>query len=302
MKELIAYVYISNTAIQVITSSNPKGGRLQVDGYYEEPVEDGSILNGIIMNSYSLQNTLSQMWKQYNLPTRSVHLVVNGNSITTRHMKIPQMASKDVPAFIRTECKDLENIQNLLVDYSVIVPRNADGSCSIFAVLSPREFVQNYVELFREIKVELSVIDLQQNCLIKLMGHLKSLHDKTFAVLILDQNMLMQCLFSGNDFVMTRRSRILANREDAGFQREIGQNINSMIQFNKSEQTGADLTELFLCGFPDGSDAMMEQFSQGFGVRVMRFPDYQPTELVLPAGVDPSNCVELLGSMIRYSS
>jgi hypothetical protein len=134
------------------------------------------------------------------------------------------------------------------------------------------------------------------------MGHLKSLHDKTFAVLILDQNMLMQCLFSGNDFVMTRRSRILANREDAGFQREIGQNINSMIQFNKSEQTGAELTELFLCGFPDGSDAMMEQFSQGFGVRVMRFPDYQPTELVLPAGVDPSNCVELLGSMIRYSS
>ena len=54
---------------------------------------------------------------------------------------------------------------------------------------------------------------------------------------ILDKNMLMQCLFSNDNFVMTHRSRILADPTDEGFEREVGQNINSAIRV---QQVGAD--------------------------------------------------------------
>ena len=227
-KGVSAHVYITNNKIQVLTGSCVKN-KLQVVNFYEEPLEEGCILNGIIMNNYSLQNTLTQMWQKNNLPTKNVTLVVNGSSITVKPLKIPQVNPKNVPGLIRAEFKDIEGVQNMLVDYSVVNPKNQDGSCSILAVLSTKEFVTSYISLFKEAKIELDVIDLVQNCLIKMMKRLKSLQNKTYAVFILDKNMLMQCLFSNDNFVMTRRSRILADPADEGFEREVGQNINTSI-------------------------------------------------------------------------
>lgn len=299
--DVSVHVYISNNKIQVLLGSHAKN-RLQVQSVCEEPLEEGCILNGIIMNAFSLQNTITQMWQKYNLPSKGVHLVVNGSSVTVKPMKIPQTAPKNVPGLIRTEFRDMENIQNLIVDYSVTNLKNPDGTCSILAVLSTKEFIMSYVNLFKEAKIDLEVIDLVQNCLIKLMKRFKSLQGKTYAVFILDKNMLMQCLFSNDNFVMTRRSRILAEPEDPGFEREIGQNINSIIQFNKSEQTGSDITEFYLCGFPDAAVPLFPRFEENFHVQVRTFPEYTPAEITLPENMRPAEYCILLGSLIRYSN
>lgn len=299
--DMSVHVYISNNKIQVLLGSHVKN-RLQVQSICEEPLEEGCILNGIIMNAFSLQNTITQMWQKYNLPAKGVHLVVNGSSVTVKPMKIPQTAPKNVPGLIRTEFRDMENIQNLIVDYSVTNLKNPDGTCSILAVLSTKEFIMSYVNLFKEAKIDLEVIDLVQNCLIKLMKRFKSLQGKTYAVFILDKNMLMQCLFSNDNFVMTRRSRILAEPEDPGFEREIGQNINSIIQFNKSEQTGSDITEFYLSGFPDAAVPLFPRFEENFHVQVRTFPEYTPAEITLPENMRPAEYCILLGSLIRYSN
>ena len=299
--DMSVHVYISNNKIQVLLGSHVKN-RLQVQSVCEEPLEEGCILNGIIMNAFSLQNTITQMWQKYNLPSKGVHLVVNGSSVTVKPMKIPKTTPKNIPGLIRTEFRDMENIQNLIVDYSVTNLKNPDGTCSILAVLSTKEFIMSYVNLFKEAKIDLEVIDLVQNCLIKLMKRFKSLQGKTYAVFILDKNMLMQCLFSNDNFVMTRRSRILAEPEDPGFEREIGQNINSIIQFNKSEQTGSDITEFYLSGFPDAAVPLFPRFEENFHVQVRTFPEYTPAEITLPENMRPAEYCILLGSLIRYSN
>ena len=113
--------------------------------------------------------------------------------------------------------------------------------------------------------------------------------------------MLMQCLFSNDNFVMTRRSRILADPTDEGFEREVGQNINSIIQFNKSEQTGSDITDVYLSGFPEDAVQIFPHFAENFSVNVRAFPEFLPTELTVPLEMNPSEYTVLLGSMIRYS-
>ena len=94
-KDVSAHVYITNSKIQVLMGSCVKN-KLQVVNCYEEPLEEGCILNGIIMNNYSLQNTLTEMWQKYNLPAKGVTLVVNGSSITVKPLKVPQIAPKNV--------------------------------------------------------------------------------------------------------------------------------------------------------------------------------------------------------------
>lgn len=105
--------------IQVLLGGYVKN-RVQVESFYEQELEEGTILNGMIMNSYSLQSSLSEMRKAHNLPTKSVFLTVNGSSITVKPIKVPQAVPKNVSGLIRTEFREMENIQNLLIDYSVI--------------------------------------------------------------------------------------------------------------------------------------------------------------------------------------
>ncbi|MCC8110344.1 MAG: pilus assembly protein PilM [Ruminococcus sp.] len=300
-KEVGAYVYISNNKIQVLTGMYAKN-KIQVRQVYEEELEEGSILNGIIMNNYALQETLTEMWTKNNLPTKPVHLIVNGSSITVKPLKIPQTPKKNIPGLIKSEFRDMEEIQNLLVDYSIVNPKMEDGSCSILAVLSTKDFINSYMELFQNAKIELESIDLMQNALIKITKRLKYTQNKTFTVFILDNNMLIQCLFANNNFIMTRRSRILTDPSDSEFVHEIGQNINSIIQFHKSEQTGTEITDFFFCGFSQEAYALFDEFARNFGVKVQAFPEYLPTEIILPEGQNPSNVIIPLGGMIRYSS
>ena len=95
---------------------------------------------------------------------------------------------------------------------------------------------------------------------------------------------------------------ILAEPEDPGFEREIGQNINSIIQFNKSEQTGSDITEFYLSGFPDAAVPLLPRFEENFHVQVRTFPEYTPAEITLPENMRPAEYCILLGSLIRYSN
>lgn len=168
-------------------------------------------------------------------------------------------------------------------------------------MLSTKEFVTSYISLFKEAKIELDVIDLVQNCLIKMMKRLKSLQNKTYAVFILDKNMLMQCLFSNDNFVMTRRSRILADRRTKGSNGKWGRTSTASSSSTSQEQTGAEITDIFLCRIPRRFGADVSAFASNFGVTVRAFPEYQPGELGLSEGMNPGDFIVLLGSLIRYS-
>lgn len=294
------FVYISNAKVQVAQGSFARN-RINVENLYTQELEEGSILNGILMNSYSLEQVLTDMWRKNNLPTSGVYLVVNDSSITVRQLKIPPTPEKNVPMLIRGEFRDMDDIQNMLVDFTVINPALEDGSVSIMACLSPKDFINNYIELFKNVNVELQCIDLVQNTLLKITRQLSSLKDKTFAVFVLDRNMLMQVLFVNGEYKMTRRSRILASPDEPNYENEIGRNINTLIQFHKSEQTGTDISDFYLCGFPSEIQGYFPNFKALFDVNVTTFPEYQPAELVFPAGQNPADWIVLLGAMIRYS-
>ncbi|MFR6495361.1 MAG: hypothetical protein ACLUOF_02210 [Ruminococcus sp.] len=93
----------------------------------------------------------------------------------------------------------------------------------------------------------------------------------------------------------------MADPADEGFERKWGRTSTASSSSPSSEQTGADITDIFLCGFPGDSVQMFPHFASNFGVTVRAFPEYQPGELGLPEGMNPGDFIVLLGSLIRYS-
>lgn len=294
------FVYISNDRIQVAIGYCGKD-KVKVNDFYEERIRDGAMNNGLINDPAMIAATLRKVWDERRLSDRPVYLIVNGNSITIKPMRIPQTSPKNIPGLIRAEFKNMDNVDNLLLDYSVINPKNEDGTCTILAVLSPRDFVQSYVALFKEAGLTIKCIDLVQNSLIKLVNRISSLHGKTFALLLMDGNMLMQNLFTKGDYNMTRRSRINANIKDMAFERELGQAINTLIQFNKSSQNDEDISEVYLMGFPKQAHKYFKNYEQAFGITCTTFPEFTREELDIQYDIEPADYSVLLGGLVRYS-
>lgn len=298
-KETTTNVYISNNKISVLTGSYAKN-LLSVRNIYEAPLEEGAILNGTIMNDFAIKDTLTHLWEDNGISKSNIQLVVSANNMTVKLMSLPQFDEKTAVSLIKQEFQDMDDIKDLLVDYTIINPKNEDGSCTILAVLSSKQIIEAYIKIFQEVGIGLASIDIVQNALIKLARIFEYLEHKTYVFFLMDGGTLMQYMFTDNRYIMTRRSRIFSDPSDDSFEQEVSMTINSIIQFHKSEQTGTELTDFFLCGFPAETEYLFDQFAQNFGVKVQSFPLFKETELVFPEDKNPGDYIVPLGGMIRY--
>lgn len=291
---MISSVYIGNDMLKVMYGQ-ASGGRIQVKKCITSPIEEGVILNGVLLNPGVIQSKLEEIYKSEGLPKKNVHLVVDGSSVSVRVIKAPLMQPKKMMGLIQSEFSDM-NTTGMLMDYSVINPKNEEGSATILASVVQKEFLESYVNLFRESKIELECIDISMNCIMKLCRRIKSLSSTTFLMMVLDHNMLIQTLFVNNTFKMVKRTRIFSQVGTEEFDREIIKNISNMIQFNRSEKTGSEISCVYLCGFPPEYREKMPLIREDLGTDAAVFPVIS-NEITMPGGQQPNDWVYNLGSM-----
>lgn len=291
---MITSVYIGNDSIKLMYGQ-VASNKIQIKSCVREPLEEGLILNGVLLNPGVIQTKLDELFKNSGIPKKSIHLVIDGSAVSVKTLNVPLMPPKKMFPVIQNEFTDI-NLTGMMIDYSIITPKNEEGSATIMASIVQREFVENYVKLFREIKAELEWIDISANCIMKLCRKIKALSGTTFTLMNMDRNMLIQTLFVNNTFKMVKRSRILSQIGTEEFDREIAKNIMNMIQFNRSEKTGSDIGCAYLCGFPEEQRQFFIQYREALGVDVTSFPVVS-NEIVMPVGMQPTDWVYNLGSM-----
>lgn len=291
---MITSVYIGNDMLKVM-HGQVSGGKIQIKKCVSAPLEEGLILNGVLLNPGVIQTKLEEIFKNENLPKKNVHLVVDGSSVSIRIIKTPLMQPKKMMGRIQSEFSDI-NMVGMLMDYSVVTPKNEEGTATILASVVQREFLENYVNLFKEAKIELECIDISMNCVMKLCRKIKSLSSTTFLMMMLDKNMLIQTLFVNNVFRMVKRTRMFSQIGTEEFDREIEKNISNMIQFNRSEKTGSEISCVYLCGLPSEYQERILQYRDAVGTDVAVFPVIS-NEIVLPGAAQPTDWVYNLGSM-----
>ena len=99
-------VYFSNQIIQIAVGRRAKKGVLK--SVYTTMAPEGSIINGIIMDSESLGEHMKNFWEQNKLPKKDVFLVVNSNKIAGKNLSVPILNDKKTLSFIMREFADMQ--------------------------------------------------------------------------------------------------------------------------------------------------------------------------------------------------
>lgn len=290
-------VYISNENIQAVIAAK-SGKKLKIKKIVTEPVAEGSIINGVITDDAALKSQLADMWKAHKLPKSDIKLVIESSSVNTKVVTLPDVSKQDYMLKLLAESFPDADDGEAVYDYKPLAAA-PDGGITVLGCQTERAFVKSYIELFEGAKLKLSGIDLALCGQIRLAQFCKALSGRTYVLVAIDMNTVSQFLFTNGEYRFSSRQRIIYNRDTPELADELAKMLSSLVQFNKSEKSGAEITDIYFCGFTENeinSAALMLDGTMTFG----KLPEMD--EIIYPAGNGRKNwlseCVFNVGNLI----
>ena len=83
-------VYLSNQQVQVVTGS-PGKAKIRIEQSFEAQAPEGSIINGIVMDTEAFAEFMKEFFRMNKLPTKDVTLVVNSSKFVGKTIEMPAM-------------------------------------------------------------------------------------------------------------------------------------------------------------------------------------------------------------------
>lgn len=300
-------VFISNEKLQVGIGGK-SGGKAVLKKFITAPVEDGSILNGVITNEFALGKLISNVWQANKIPTKDINLIIDSGGISTKIVKLPNTKEEEMISVIKDNFSEFDDLDKRVIDFSVLNLKTEDGGISALACTAEDDLIQSYIDLFEKQKISLSRIDLTLNCLIRLSKSIKALKGKTYVIAVMDKNTVSLTLFVNGQYRFSNRSRFVSERNSSELIEEISRVLSSIIQFNKSEKSGFDITNIYCCGMTGDEEKMCPQITNSLGITTTVFPPYQELAVNVKtyavAGeaaqqLEAADCIYTMGNLYR---
>ncbi len=271
---MLTAVYIANDKIQTVTGKGTKKSIL-VKKCCWESLKEGTAINGIITDENAVKDTLVKMWRENELPDKNITLVVEGRGIHHKLIFAPRLKENRMLEFLKGEFSDIEGFENMIFDYSVTENMNAYGGVTVLACMAEPEFIKGYKEMFDELGIKLSRIDTSLNCHIKLARRIESFKNKTFVIASADFNQINLALFVKGKYRFSSTNRLNCERNSKDMPEDIAGMISLINQFNKSQKSGSDITDVYLGGFTDKECDKIKEMGSSLEMNIEKFPSGQ---------------------------
>ena len=244
-------VLISNNYINAVQGSGTKGS-VNVKSCVKAPIQEGLLINGMIMNEDILSDAIKNVWADNPELSKSVRLIVDSTSVLE---------------IIKGEYSEVENYDKLLYYYRILNQKVKDGGMDILSCAVERDFIEGYINLFETAGIKLESINTALSSVIDAASLYKELSRSTYVVANLDGNNLSNTLFVNGDYNYSSRSRLLEEVGSEDSSDELYRIFSSLIQFNKSQKTGFDITDVYFTGdIPENISEVLQQMSSALGV------------------------------------
>jgi len=137
-----------------------KGVELIRLGY--EPLPAQTIVDGHVMNSGAVVESLSRIFRDQKIRTRDVAMSVSGQSVIIRKITVPMMTPAELNEQIQWEAEqhipfDIKDVQ---IDYEVLRRRPEASQMDLLLVAAKRDEIHDYAQLARDAKLKPIVVDI----------------------------------------------------------------------------------------------------------------------------------------------
>lgn len=224
---------------------------INLDNYAMANIPEGAMINGIITDEEAMTNALAALASEYALDKDDSYLVIDSSSIMVKTMDVPAVSEHQIIEFIEREFSQYgeeESDAEKLYDYSVLNAHAESGGATILAVAVSKGLIESYRTVFVSAGIDLKGINIGTNAMIKLARFVPQLQTGTYVLAIVDGKNLTLTLFHEGEYGLTNKYRLLNMIGTPEWQNEIGDNLSSMLQFNKGQKDKRDIESIHFTG------------------------------------------------------
>ena len=262
-------VYFSNRGIQAMVGKEDKK-RFTISQIYHLDMDEGNILNGVITSEDGLKEAIQKFWDRYNLPKKQVEIIISGAQSMTKVIEVPKMNQEKTMDMVKREFSELENPEEYYFDYQLTNNDKKSGVIPVLGVAAPKNIVESYLNLFWDLGIEVSGMDISLSTGIKLWeGIYSQIGVSDFIVLDLDGNKLTKDLYVNGRFVTASQNRIFSFDGTNEFVDEMIQAVSMVQQFNATLRNDKEINTVFLGGFTRENHQITKAALSRIGVQVV---------------------------------
>src|SRR5262245_1628686 len=178
-------VDIGSSSIKVCqVKEGRKGIGLIRLGYAPLPAQ--TIVDGHVMNTGAVIETLSKIFTDQKIRTRECALSVSGQSVIIRKITVPMMTQAELDEQIQWEAEqhipfDIKDVQ---VDYQVLRKRPDASQMDLLLVAAKKDRIEDYAQLAKSAKLKPVVCDVDSFTVQNLFEYSRGLPEQQTVALI----------------------------------------------------------------------------------------------------------------------
>jgi len=161
MKDIVG-IDIGSSSVKLVQLREVKGGYQLVSlGMVLLPPE--AIVDNAIMDSASVVGAISNLVESHKVKTKNVATSISGHSVIIRKVQLPIMTEEEMEASIQWEAEQYIpfEVSEVNLDFQILGPDAKDPSqMSVILVAAKKDFVNDYVAVFRECGLNPLVMDI----------------------------------------------------------------------------------------------------------------------------------------------
>lgn len=232
-------VYINNDSIKIVTAEHDL--EFKISKYENILLNRGTIVNGTIINKEEIQNKLIEHKDEL----KDAVLLIDSSAIIAKKLELPLMNKKQIGEVLKFELGVQDVKDEYIYDANIIKTENGN---SVLGCAIPKNLVESYVNLFQELGIKLSRIEISTNGIVKLVNSYKVLEDKTFILNLIVGDNMIAFLFEKGRYKLTNRNRIMSSTLEEDYISEIFSKLSTIVQFNKSQKSENTIKSSYYVG------------------------------------------------------
>lgn len=266
----------------------------------------GAIVGGRIRDHDALLEALKQLKSKYSLSEKKVTVVLSGSSAATRELNIPAAQNeKELRETIVNEMlyrhsgMDTEYV----IDYMVLPEKEQTKGINVLAMAIQQDCLESYLNLLVEAGLNCELIDLQPNCIGKLM-HFCYPKLQSSMVACITRNAINLLLIEGEVCIISRTVALnIEQFEEAGsldfLAEEISGHLDKMLSFQTTRRDAIPVEKILLLGESTLLEKLLPLIAKDQELECVEFE--ASSRIKLAKETSFSEYAKQLGALIRRS-
>lgn len=237
---------IGSSYIKTVKLKETKGS-YELELFDIHPLPPELIVDGSIIDSLRLTDSLKEMLKKVNIGTKDAIISIAGHSsVIIKRISLPEMSEEELAESIKFEAEQYVpfDIEDVNLDFQIIGPKEEVGQMDVILVAVKKDIINEYISVVKEAGLNPIIVDIDSFALENMYGINYEIEPgKNVALLNIGASTINLGILKGGISVFTRDSSLGSNLHTEALQREFNISYENAEKLKRGESVENVSTE-----------------------------------------------------------